>query len=659
MKIYYVICVAVLAGLAVVTIVLRGQSDSFYGIADAQEVVINFETAVEIREIRIVAGQTVAAGDTLLRLYSDELDLKISQTGHELDELKSRKAAHATMSQSELRQLKSQQEERANALKDKIQQLESHYETNRKLVAEMRSIKPDELTAGTKSDASNPLMVELDNLKRELARIQDSSQIVFDRLHNELSYTGNPLQDQVRRLADELKLMLAQRERLVVTARAGGIIGVVNFKAGEKVSPFTAIATLHAAAPSYVLGYIPENMYSQVRVGHKVVVSSQAARSSRVDGEVVGVGTRIVEYPVRLRKHPDVQMWGREIIIKIPDDNTFLLGEKVLINVVQRTARLGVRGALSPRAVHAAASERDNWQVAEITCTAGVPVQPALEASGVLYLDDLRQYLVISDETSGPQPLVYLMDTSGTVRSATGVDHLRDMTDMESVTQDEQGRIYIAASQSWNKKGKLSDARKRLVRIKRDGAQFALDGSVALLDLLAAAAAQDPRTDWAVYLSGAIRERTIDLEAMACRHGALYLGFKNPPDSGKSVILRIDDMAAMFTTGAIRPSRISLWSRLDLRAAASDRAKEISDMQFIGDTLYIMARTALAQDNGPRQDVADLWAFREGATPQRVQHFTGLRPEGIAFNTASGTWLVICDNGAERPSQIMVGRVGL
>ena len=32
----------------------------------------------------------------------------------------------------------------------------------------------------------------------------------------------------------------------------------------------------------------------------------------------------------------DIPIWGREVIIRIPENNTFLLGEKVLISVMAK-----------------------------------------------------------------------------------------------------------------------------------------------------------------------------------------------------------------------------------------------------------------------------------------------------------------------------------
>jgi hypothetical protein len=256
------------------------------------------------------------------------------------------------MSKAEIRQLKAQQQERSTELKAEIQQLESEYDLNRKLVSQLKSIRKDETGSGS-ADSSNPIIIRIGNLKKELARIRDSSQIYIDQLRGQLSYSGDPLTDQVKGLEAELKLLMDQKNKLYISAQISGIIGAVNFKDGEKVSPYTAIATLHTESPSYIRGYIHENVYSKVAVGQKVTVVSLAENGAVVTGEIVGVGSRIVEYPVRLRKTPDIQMWGREITIKIPEVNQFLLGEKVLISLQVKRSFISRLIAYNPLASNA------------------------------------------------------------------------------------------------------------------------------------------------------------------------------------------------------------------------------------------------------------------------------------------------------------------
>jgi hypothetical protein len=96
-----------------------------------------------------------------------------------------------------------------------------------------------------------------------------------------------------------------------------------------------------------VKGYIHENAYSRISLKDKVRVVSVANTSAATVGEVVGVGARIVEYPARLRKRPDIQMWGREVQILIPPKNRFLLGEKLFITPLALDNRPGGSGILN------------------------------------------------------------------------------------------------------------------------------------------------------------------------------------------------------------------------------------------------------------------------------------------------------------------------
>ena len=73
----------------------------------------------------------------------------------------------------------------------------------------------------------------------------------------------------------------------------------------------------------------------EVEVGHPVKVES-TNRSYSIEGQVIEIGARIIEYPNRLKTNQSVTMWGQEIFIKIPDDNNFLNGERVYVHLIKQ-----------------------------------------------------------------------------------------------------------------------------------------------------------------------------------------------------------------------------------------------------------------------------------------------------------------------------------
>ena len=124
MKAFYGVCFCALVALTVITVSYRKEFTNFFGIADTKEKVISSEFGVEIKNIHITPGQYVNAGDTLVELRSPEIDLKISEYKHLIDELKIRSKVETNLSKSEMRTLKTEHESRIIEIRSELQQLQ-------------------------------------------------------------------------------------------------------------------------------------------------------------------------------------------------------------------------------------------------------------------------------------------------------------------------------------------------------------------------------------------------------------------------------------------------------------------------------------------------------------------------------------------------------
>jgi len=549
-----------------------------------------------------------------------------------------------------------------------IRELEAQYEQNKKLVKELRSIKG---TEAEENDSTNPILTQIKGLRRLLESARNPAQTQIDFFTKELATNDDPIQAQVQRYAMELELLQEQQRQLIKIASISAIIGMVKFKEGERVAPCDTILTLHAAAPSYIKGYIHENVYSHVAVADSVIVRSAADPKHYINGIVTGVGSRIIDFPERLRKMPDFLIWGREIIIKIPDDNNFLLGEKVLISVYdkKKTVFGRIAGSIlrpiaadveakSNNSVTAIHSENKNGgdhvfgDIMDIVVDPGLTLSP-VEASGLLYLPDIKSYLLISDDTDKKEPAFFLMDDNGRVRSKALVSGLEKINDMEGIAQDEHGTIYLMSSQSFNKKGKQPASRKLLVRIRREGTSFVMDGSVELFDILIAAASQGDKNEWAEFINGAARTRMVDIEGIACLNDTILLGFMDPKINTSAVILAIAAQNELFTNKTLSPSNISIWRTIPLVDSVSGAACGISDLLFHGGTLYGTSTGVLTQ-SGVDEDIGIVWFYSpENGALTILRRFSNLKPEGIALNSNSGELCLAFDNGSKNLSQIM------
>jgi multidrug resistance efflux pump len=660
MKTFYTICISAVLVLVVITISLRSASTTFFGIADAQEIAVNDEFAVEIKKIHVVPGQRVAAGDTLVELKTPELDMKIAEINRDLGELRKQKTMHAKMTLSEVRQLKSEQEVRVNELRGEIRELEAQLEANRKLVLELRSIKRNDATAGSEGTIDNPIAIRILQLKKALDLALDSSNIGENRLSNELSYQGEPIAERILGLQKELDLLMDAKWQSSKISPISGIVGVICFKEGEKVSPFTPICSLHTESPSFVRGYIHENVYSQVAIGQKVLVSSSANVHTEIAGEVIGVGARIVEFPVRLRKSPEMLMWGREITIKIPAANKFLLGERVMISLSNESGKLSEQetgGSVFGSAVYAQSlPPNDVSKLSDplaLRALSGIQPSVPIEASGIVYCADIDKYLVISDDTEEKKPMLFLMGISGAIEKEIVVKGAPRINDMEGITQDDGGFVYVMASQNANKKGNMTPPRREFIRAARKGEALTFAGSVDLSQLLKNAASLKSNVPWAQAITQAMERGILDIEGLTAHKGDLFLGIKSPLSGGNAMILTLGGAQRLFAPGGPDARSVDLWNEWPLIDSLTGASSGISDLHAAGDALYILS----VAETGVKGDLGTLWKYRTGdAKPARLERFEGLKPEGITFNSKIHELCLTFDNGSKLPSQILYVR---
>ena len=148
-----------------------------------------------------------------------------------------------------------------------------------------------------------------------------------------------PIDLRIKKLEGELELVRQQEADLEIYAPQGGIVGQLDFLAGEKIESYTVIMRIYGDHPDVVTTYIGDGRLAEIKLGDELTVASINQPEYTVKGKVIGLGTRVRELPERLRRIPELKAWGREVQLRIPLDNAFLQGEKVRVTM-QRTGRL-------------------------------------------------------------------------------------------------------------------------------------------------------------------------------------------------------------------------------------------------------------------------------------------------------------------------------
>jgi hypothetical protein len=297
-------------------------------------------------------------------------------------------------------------------------------------------------------------------------------------------------------------------------------------------------------------------------------------------------------------------------------------------------------------------------EAADITKDKSLKDVPEIEASGIIYLENIDRYLVISDETEDKRPVLYLMNRNGHVKQAVMIQGLDKINDMEAVCKGDNGDIYISSSQSFNKKGKLSDHRKLFIRVERNGTEFYLKNKILLYDLLLDAIEQFNNTDLNWLIPDDTKSPDINIEGIFFQEGDIFLGLKKPLNAGKSVILKIRDINRVLKENRISENDLSVWQTLDLKDQTTGVPTAISDLCLYQNRLFILSYAKIEKDSPLRdtglKKLGNLWEYDLKQNELKfLKTFQNMQPEGVVMMPDAKTLTIVFDNGGDKPSQFL------
>jgi hypothetical protein len=449
----------------------------------------------------------------------------------------------------------------------------------------------------------------------------------------------DPLRIERSQLFSEIGHLENQKRALFVFSEIDGIIGTVNFKAGEKAPAFASLITISPVNPSYVLGYVHESAHNKVVPHQKVKVTSPAS-GKEVMGEVVTVGARIVPIPERLLRIAKIESWGREILVKLPEENGFLLSERVQI---KPALTLGIFAT----AMAEDDSETRKPEFVDLVLPYGLSTDEMFEPSGMIWVPELNNYVVASDEivVNGVTSLIMVGKDGRVSDQLLTIENVPKIDDMESISLDGE-TIYVLGSLSNTKKGLRDADREIFARVERKGLRLTATGSVNLRNVLETALANsvDGRLE---QISQMISAGDLNVEGHAVRNGVLYLAMKAPqPEKNRGLILQIDGIDAVFSGKPIPPNSVSIYDILKFKTDKTGFNLQISDIvltpkgMFVATTCQGDSCSALWQVDG------------QNKKPTMLAFFKKKQLEGISYDPASSTVTGIFDQGG-KPTQMV------
>lgn len=294
----------------------------FYGIADDMEQTIRFAAPVDVIAYRQVAGQLVMQGEVIVEVAQPELEAQIRMLDEqvlalELDNRESRASIKA-----QIIELEADGQAALATVQAERQELLQRQRANRSFLGERGK--------------DDPIAAAISNLQMRERAMRRGTAARVDDLNSQLAQAKRPLDAQIDELRKQRQELLRKREALTVRAKADGRVGSQLFQLGDRVPPFEPIMTVHGIRPTFVKGFIHEQVFNDVQVAQTVWVRSGAQQSGQWYPAVIeSLGSRIVEFPLRLKVNSMAQAWGREVILKLEAQHQLLLGEKVEIQLAE------------------------------------------------------------------------------------------------------------------------------------------------------------------------------------------------------------------------------------------------------------------------------------------------------------------------------------
>ena len=448
----------------------------------------------------------------------------------------------------------------------------------------------------------------------------------------------DPLAAEIEGLQQQLASLESRERASYVFAQTDGIVGTISFKKGETVAPYAPLITISPNTPSYIDAFLHESLRAKIELGQQVTVTSMMDSSKRVEGTVASMGSRIVELPTRIGRVQSQKMWGREILIEIPDQNPFLLGEKVevshpFLSISFPLARAG-EANVKPKAAVPPTPQL-------ISVPIGVKNLSSFEPSGAAYIKDLKKFVIASDDTDKDySPYLFLMGHDGVVdNKVVRVSGISDVHDVETVLQADDGYLYLLSSQTPNKKGEIKESRNRLIRVKRNGMEFSAAGTVNMRPLILTAmkAAKDADLK---SVSGKFED--LEIEAGFLSDGHLNVALKKPLlKDGSTLVFDLGPIGKIVDTQKIAESDFRVAHKLVFPATA-EKTTRVSDIAKIGNNLII---TTVSKKPGR---VGRLWTLNMMSnTLKKLEEYPDKSPEAVAFDADNKELMVLFDEKDE------------
>ena len=325
-NLFYVVVVLVAAVLVVLSLNSKEKSYAVIAEVEAEKTAISFHKPVRVKNLHVSPGQHVKMGDILLELERPDLELDIEKLKNEQYQLESslEKLEMDFSTNERLESLRHRQQ--ISEIDGQMLELKSQQTSDSLFYSEVSE------WAGIDSTKSEQTLADIKMANLQEEKKLESRRYISEKDRQIKLYTKDLQSFHLRNelLDKELISLLDEQNSLIQYAAFDGTIGTVSVQLMELIPPYQTIMSVYDENPNMIKAYMSEVAEVIFYAGDEVVVESMN-REYQIHGKIVEIGSRIVSYERQMNPVGQVEMWGKEVFVQIPEQNNFLNGEKVYV----------------------------------------------------------------------------------------------------------------------------------------------------------------------------------------------------------------------------------------------------------------------------------------------------------------------------------------
>jgi multidrug resistance efflux pump len=325
---YYII--ALLVGGWIIWFNARGnsQAEEFYGFAENRDTEVNFNYPVVVKHIHVTEGEEIQEGALLFHLQRVQAQEELAEESFRISELKAESKAWRAEKAGALKIKEAEYQMELKSIDDKIDEISRELAYKKKIYSGINSL------SGVPLDFSS-MENEITDLKQQKKMLDSLFFIQRNTLEEEMKLGADPYNAEIQRMEARMTFDEAhQVQEIEIRAPFTGLVGNIQCKEEEHIPSFKTLMNFYEPNPTMVKGFIHEDLILKVKVGDILSIRSTTNPEIEIKGTVSGMGSRIIEIPSRLRKIPELKTYGREVLISIPESNSLIQKEKVIIEVL-------------------------------------------------------------------------------------------------------------------------------------------------------------------------------------------------------------------------------------------------------------------------------------------------------------------------------------